>query len=600
MAIPNLHDVSLLNAQMRAVSLKMGEPYSTLPVQSTIAAIAKHGGMYTLLDPDLMTARMVALIPDASGGATALGRSTSSPTAAEIAMKLREVAVNFFYKLVDRTGYTIHSELMAYIAEPGKGNGVAYDEGADASPTVPAAFTFVGQFIDHDLTFNGMNLTADERGVAVKDDASPVIDLDSVYGPRGDAPKFNEVFDKKGRFKLKAVGNGYDLPRHQDQTIPDAFPAVILDPRNDENQLILQVHILVQRFHNKLIDSGVLKDELKKLKDVGEIVDRVRREVVATWQSFVLNEYMRAIIRNEILDEVLEQIHVPATDPKKPQEQYGNLKHKPYKDLVTGKNVVRMPHEFAIGFRFGHSQLRPAYVLNKKNVVLLFKDARASDEVTIEGLPPIKVSGKDDLRGNRHLKPEHVIDWSVFHPKTPDDKRRSLRIDHKVTARVFNLPESAIPDDIKYIGNLAHRNLIRSSQIGIVSGEELAEFYGLTKSDILTPAQVLGDDAGRDAAKALFELDHKPEEKPKFKTPLWYYFLKEAELQSDGGKQLGKVGSRLVAEVLAGALYYGNDFPFDDNWTSSAIKPAKPKTYGTITLKDSITLQDIIDFVNKP
>jgi hypothetical protein len=36
-------------------------------------------------------------------------------------------------------------------------------------------------------------------------------------------------------------------------------------------------------------------------------------------------------------------------------------------------------------------------------------------------------------------------------------------------------------------------------------------------------------------------------------TPLWYYILREAELQH-GGNRLGAVGSRLVAETLIGLL----------------------------------------------
>src|SRR5262249_12194751 len=159
------------------------------------------------------------------------------------------------------------------------------------------------------------------------------------------APRFKQVFDHKGRFIQREFDagdgrKGYDIPRKDDGT------AIILDPRNDENQLILQIHVLVQRFHNQLIDCGALAGELTGL-DVAGIVDRVRREVVANWQSFVLNEYMPAILDKTTLDHVIQQIHVKATDPSHPEKQYGDLKHKPYKDLVTGRNVVRMPHEFA-------------------------------------------------------------------------------------------------------------------------------------------------------------------------------------------------------------------------------------------------------------
>ena len=37
------------------------------------------------------------------------------------------------------------------------------------------------------------------------------------------------------------------------------------------------------------------------------------------------------------------------------------------------------------------------------------------------------------------------------------------------------------------------------------------------------------------------------------KTPLWYYVLKEAEVQA-GGNSLGELGSRIVAETLIGHI----------------------------------------------
>ena len=54
----------------------------------------------------------------------------------------------------------------------------------------------------------------------------------------------------------------------------------------------------------------------------------------------------------------------------------------------------------------------------------------------------------------------------------------------------------------------------------IVSGEELAEFYGLTP---LAPADVV-DPKTHPEAMVLFSHDGG-----EFKTPLWYYILKEAE-----------------------------------------------------------------------
>lgn len=593
MSVPSVHEKMLMSAQMRALAVAKGKPYTDLPPQSMLAAIVKHGGLHTLLDADLMTGRIAAFAEKRPGtGIRAAASAPNMPTP-DIVQKLRSTAASFFYKLVDQKGYTVHSELMAYLTEPGQGNGVIFDPGVDPSPHIPAAFTFVGQFIDHDLTFNGMNLTVNEQNIVVVDDASPIIDLDNVYGPRSLAKKFTTIYDEKGQFRLKEKRRKdgktvyYDVPRYPDvETGPAA--AYIFDPRNDENQLILQVHILVERLHNKVRNDPRFRSELQKLKDPtdpGQIVDRVRKEVVAIWQSFVLNEYMPAVILPEVLDEVKKEIHKKAPDVDHLAQLYGNLEHKPYRDLVTGKNVVRMPHEFAIGFRFGHSQLRPAYKLNASPPVLLFRDARRSDTVEINGQI---ISGRDDLRGGRVLEPEHAIDWNIFYPKTLTDETKSLRIDRKVTARVFNLPESAIPDDIKYVANLPHRNLIRGSQLGVVSGEELADFYGITR---LTPEQVLGNDAKSMAVRELFMLDLKDDGTADFKTPLWYYILKEAEVQSKGAR-LGKLGSRLVGEVLAGACYYGEEFAFKDSWKSKVIN--------TSSSSNAIKLHDIIDYIESP
>src|SRR6202451_3503709 len=618
MSISNAHDDLLASAQLRAIAAKRGGVFAKAPTSTIIAALARHGGMYTLLDPDLMSARISAFAQPMVMTPHDIP-CTTLPDKALMA-KLQSRATFFFYKLVaDKPGYTVHGEMIAYISEPGRKNGITYDTGADPSPTVPAAFTFVGQYIDHHLTLNGMEFTADENGVVVEDEASPVIDLDNVYGPRINVTQlnfgqyqdfYNEIFDAQGRFKLKAVdGVGCDVPRNYDvcQEDPNYGMAYIFDPRNDENQIILQIHILLERLHNKLIANGYVNDVLGSgPHDRKDIIEAVRKEVVANWQSFILNEYMPAIIRSDALNYVLTEIQKPAT-PGHPEAQYGGLNHKPYKDLTTGLNVVRMPHEFSIGFRFGHSQLRPMYLLNNRapgyqHYVLLFKDARVSKTVEVD-LPDgtkILVDGSDDLKGHRTLTPEHVIDWDVFYPPALADINKSLEIDHKVTARVFNLPETAIPDDIKYITNLPHRNLLRGSQIGVVWGEELARFYGITP---LSPDQILLPPDQRDAVKELFMLDSIPNEhngfKKEFKTPLWYYIIREAEADAEMDKangvtteagKLGHLGSRLVAEVLAGALFYGNNYPFKpDTWKSK------------ITGTNIVHLRDIITYVgNSP
>jgi hypothetical protein len=60
------------------------------------------------------------------------------------------------------------------------------------------------------------------------------------------------------------------------------------------------------------------------------------------------------------------------------------------------------------------------------------------------------------------------------------------------------------------------------------------------------------------------------------RTPLWFYVLREAEVQHEG-KHLGDVGGRIVAEVFIGLLE-GDPKSFlaqDPNWT-----PTLPSTEG--------------------
>jgi hypothetical protein len=72
----------------------------------------------------------------------------------------------------------------------------------------------------------------------------------------------------------------------------------------------------------------------------------------------------------------------------------------------------------------------------------------------------------------------------------------------------------------------------------------------------------------------------------RFKTPLWYYVLKEAEV-IENGERLGPLGSRIVAEVILGGIFYGRDTKFDFGWKSQ------------ITGSNVVKLRDLINFVNE-
>ena len=128
------------------------------------------------------------------------------------------------------------------------------------SGTIPAGFTYLGQFLDHDLTFDKSNLMegVDIAPATLKQFRSPSLDLDSLYG-NGPQDAGSAKFYEADGIHLKqgtAQGGpaGSDLPR---QTAAPVGLAIIADERNDENLAVAQIHAAFIRFHNRVVDTVV-------------------------------------------------------------------------------------------------------------------------------------------------------------------------------------------------------------------------------------------------------------------------------------------------------------------------------------------------------
>src|SRR5262249_5524195 len=117
------------------------------------------------------------------------------------------------------------------------------------NPTHTAGTTFMGQFMDHDMTFDtSPPLAKPVPPTATRNARTPSFDLDSVYGagPVGSP----QLYDPADRAKLKVESGGLfeDLPRMADGT------AIIADPRNDENVIISGLQAAFLLFHNGVVD----------------------------------------------------------------------------------------------------------------------------------------------------------------------------------------------------------------------------------------------------------------------------------------------------------------------------------------------------------
>jgi len=105
----------------------------------------------------------------------------------------------------------------------------------DEESGIPALYTYLGQFIDHDITFDPASVLQKQNDPdALVDFRTPALDLDNVYG-RGPSDQ-PYVYDGGNAFLLGDALQGGD-PRAKDLPRNTANPrrALIGDPRNDEN-----------------------------------------------------------------------------------------------------------------------------------------------------------------------------------------------------------------------------------------------------------------------------------------------------------------------------------------------------------------------------
>ena len=110
-----------------------------------------------------------------------------------------------------------------------------------ASPNIPAGFTYLGQFVDHDLTFDKTAVMLGESVTPADllQARSPSLDLDSLYGAGPDDPGSEKFYEADGiHLRIgkaedpEGIGtmNGFDLPRGAGNTNKAKRRAIVPDP----------------------------------------------------------------------------------------------------------------------------------------------------------------------------------------------------------------------------------------------------------------------------------------------------------------------------------------------------------------------------------
>ncbi|MGD0704054.1 MAG: heme peroxidase family protein [Trebonia sp.] len=417
--------------------------------------------------------------------------------------------------------------------------------------TVPAAYTYLGQFADHDLTFDPTSSLRESltkaQLQALADFRTPRFDLDNLYGRGPD--------DQPYMYQEDGIRMLLGEPMSGDPFDPDAVQiprgpngrALTGDPRDDENRIIAQLHAIFLRFHNKVVDHFGGKNVSFK---------EVQRQVRWHYQWILVNDFLPTVIAEQTYKSVFP-------DP------YSRVPTIP---RLRERGLELMPVEFSVAaYRFGHSMIRPRYRLN------------ATIERPIFSADP---SASADLGGLRPIPPDWAIDWQFFidlgrgagpaagsSGSGPIAGRTQLsyKIDTSLVNPLGHLPAGIATDP----SSLALRDLERAVTFQLPSGQRVAEALGIP---VIPDEELL-------IGKAAAESPRKPitEVAPGFarNAPLWTYILSEAQVTSwsnadpglakdDIPVRLGPLGGRLVAEVFASLL---RDDPASYLYAERPFKP---------------------------
>ena len=396
-----------------------------------------------------------------------------------------------------------------------------------------AGTTFVGQFLDHDVTFdNTSRLGVVTEPTRTPNTRDPRLNLDSVYG--GGPSVSPQLYSSSDRAKFRIGSGGLfeDLPRNRDLT------AIIADPRNDENLMISGLHAAFLLAHNRTVD-------LRRANGLpGDPWSGSQRTIMHHWQWIVVKEFLPQIVGRSLVDDILR----------------------------NGRRWYRfsnptMPVEFQTGaYRFGHSLIRPSYRANLQGdpggnpatgapafFGLIFDRAGEGQADPV------------DLRGGARAR-RRFIGWQTFFDFGGDQTqhvRPNKLIDTNISTPLFRLPLAAIPSRDAPT-SLPQRNLLRHLTWSLPSGQRIAASTG---------SPVLGSRHFPELRQYGIGLDAS--------TPLWYYILREASVLNNGVR-LGPVGGRIIAETIIGMLQLDKS-----SYLNTRFRPSLPsQTPGTFTMTD--------------
>jgi hypothetical protein len=419
-------------------------------------------------------------------------------------------------------------ETVSHLKELGRAM-VDPDKAKPLSSNIPSLYTYFGQFLDHEISFEARSkpipkltdskLTPMSRELiqsSIYNGRSPRLDLNSIYG---ETPEWNVELRDGARMRLGKVatreqgggvrppgkeGDDFDVPRRaEEKTSPDDDGPLIGEPRNDENIIITQLHAVFLRAHNALIDRGYS-------------YEGARVALKQHFQWVVLHDYLMRIVDHEVVR------RVRADSP-------GFLYRPPAKSLY-------LPLEFsAAAFRFGHSMVRDEYRLNRTTDPI-----KLNQLFTQTAFQSFAKSGEPSINA---LPESWILEWEYFLDGAENQSRQIRPSLSKNFGQMRDREDNPLPESF----NLAVLDLLRGYLLRIPTGQAVAQYL---RYPVLTPEQI--ESVVSPAQVAILKKTGLSTH-----TPLWYYILAEPAVRKQ--THLGPVGGTIVATVLIELIRQSED-----------------------------------------
>ncbi|MBP0614255.1 peroxidase family protein [Jiella mangrovi] len=469
-------------------------------------------------------------------------------------------------------------------------------EPAERDSNLPPVFTYLSQFIDHDLTANTDRDTSLSEIGPEDADLTPLprdkvlcflgnlrkgsLGLDSVYGDGPElslTPEQQEVVQKLqsamrwmsgpfvGKLRLARPGSkshqgAVDIPLPADDGIQAAD---LLRLGNIIGELISADDL--RKLPNEMAKIFFVDETLNEPQKARAIIGDMRNDenlIVAQLQTAfirlhnVIVDWLRSqgMAEDDLFSEARElvryhyqwlvlNVFLPTICNKHIVQRAINNAAPLYTQFLKQFDGVShasmpMPLEFSVAaYRYGHSMIRESYDYNR-NFGL---EANAAPELTFR--EAFQFTGGGGLNGvnDGNLPADLLIEWVRYvmpiasqpQPSGKTPRRAARKIDSHLN---FELNNMVNEENVGVFQRLAERNLRRAQRLNVGTGQQLFKALGSSAYSDLIEAV--------DTSEIMPPFDNQ--------TPLWLYVLKEAEKK--GGDRLGSVGSAIVADTLVGLV----------------------------------------------